>query len=211
MFADVLRRDVVRRHAAARAEVAEVERRPVDRAAAAARPLDLGDLLAAALGRLGERLGLQDAVADAAVRPGERRVRERAAPLMWNVLLVEPWTPGQAPVARVNQPAPVFGGAWVSRPLPDAYAPLRSSSRKPGVSPSSAYFSTRSCRRPSEAKNSSLPAVAAVMAVVPSGLRLRADPRHGQPAASAAAAIAPTTRVRRRPCASSTLHSIQPS
>ena len=28
---------------------------------------------------------------------------------MWNVLLVEPWTPGQAPVARLYQPAPVFG------------------------------------------------------------------------------------------------------
>ena len=41
-------------------------------------------------------------------------------PLTWNVLLVEPATPGHAPVASVNQPAPVFGGAWVSRPLPDA-------------------------------------------------------------------------------------------
>jgi hypothetical protein len=41
-------------------------------------------------------------------------------PDLWNVLLVEPWTPGQAPVASVYQPAPVFGGAWVSRPLPEA-------------------------------------------------------------------------------------------
>jgi hypothetical protein len=38
-------------------------------------------------------------------------------PLMWNVLLVEPWTPGHVPVASVNQPAPVFGGACVSRPF----------------------------------------------------------------------------------------------
>ena len=37
-------------------------------------------------------------------------------PLTWNVLLVEPCTPGQAPVARLYQPAPVFGGAWVSSP-----------------------------------------------------------------------------------------------
>ena len=31
-------------------------------------------------------------------------------PLMWNVLFVEPWTPGHAPVASEYQPAPVFGG-----------------------------------------------------------------------------------------------------
>ena len=78
-------------------------------------------------------------------------------PLMWNVLLVEPCTPGHAPVASVNQPAPVFGGACVSSPWSDAYAPRWSSSRKPGVTPSSEYFSTASWRRPSEAKNSSLP------------------------------------------------------
>ena len=41
-------------------------------------------------------------------------------PLTWNVLLVDPCTPGQAPVARLYQPAPVFGGAWVSRPFPEA-------------------------------------------------------------------------------------------
>ncbi len=43
---------------------------------------------------------------------------------MWNVLLVEPWTPGHAPVASVYQPAPVFGGAWVSSPLPEADVPF---------------------------------------------------------------------------------------
>ena len=45
-------------------------------------------------------------------------------PLMWNVLLVEPWTPGQAPVARLYQPAPVLGGASVSRPSPVADPPF---------------------------------------------------------------------------------------
>ena len=80
-----------------------------------------------------------------------------APPLMWKVLFVEPWTAGHAPVASVNQPAPVFGGAWVRRPWPEAYAPLRSSSRKPGVTFSSEYFSTASCRRPSDAKKSSFP------------------------------------------------------
>ena len=38
-------------------------------------------------------------------------------PLRWKVLLVEPWTPGHAPVARLYQPAPVLGGAWVRRPF----------------------------------------------------------------------------------------------
>ena len=80
-----------------------------------------------------------------------------AAPLMWNVLLVEPCTPGHAPVLRLNQPAPVFGGAWVSRPLPDACAPCLSSSLNPGVSPSSAYCSTASWRMPSEVKNRTFP------------------------------------------------------
>src|SRR6187402_2313191 len=35
-------------------------------------------------------------------------------PLTWNVLFIEPCTPGHAPVARLYQPAPVFGGACVS-------------------------------------------------------------------------------------------------
>ncbi len=66
------------------------------------------------------------------------------SPFLWNVLFVEPCTPGQAPVASVNQPAPVFGGAWVSRPLPPARVPVRSSSRKPGTAPLRAYFATAS-------------------------------------------------------------------
>ena len=43
-------------------------------------------------------------------------VLSKFAPVRWNVLFVEPVTPGQAPVASVNQPAPVFGGACVSSP-----------------------------------------------------------------------------------------------
>ena len=39
-------------------------------------------------------------------------------PLTWNVLFVEPWTPGQAPVARLYQPAPVFGGACGQQAVP---------------------------------------------------------------------------------------------
>src|SRR5919108_206382 len=75
-------------------------------------------------------------------------------PLTWKVLLVEPCTPGQAPVARVYQPAPVFGGAWVSSPFPDALTPFPRNSRIVGMTPWSAYRLTRSWRSPSEAKNS---------------------------------------------------------
>src|SRR4029079_11047061 len=56
----------------------------------------------------------------------------KSRPLTWKVLLVDPCTAGQAPVVSVCQPAPVLGGAWVSRPSPDAFAPWRSRSRKPG-------------------------------------------------------------------------------
>ena len=125
------RRDVVGRHAATGAEVAEVERRSVDRAAAPAGPLDLGDLLAAALGRLGERLGLQHAGAGA-----ERRVRvaERLAVDVERVVRRAMDARPRAGVS-VNQPAPVFGGDCVSSPLSDALAPCFSRSRKPGTTP----------------------------------------------------------------------------
>ena len=142
---------VVRRHAAARAEVAEVERRAVDGAAASARPTRSGRPSCRRARRTGR-----------ASRPGARPASNAAVrlpngwPFTWKVLLVEPCTPGQAPVFSVNQPAPVFGGACVSRPLPDARAPLRSRSRKPGTTPWPAYFSTASWRRPSEAKKRSL-------------------------------------------------------
>ena len=60
-------------------------------------------------------------------------------PLTWNVLFVDPATPGHAPVVSVNHPAPVFGGACVSSPLSDALAPFFNRSRKPGTTPCFAY------------------------------------------------------------------------
>ena len=124
------RADVVRGDAAAGEERPEVDGRAVDGGVAAAGPLDLGDLEPAALGGLGDRLGLEDA----GVERGGARGSERVA-VEWNVLLVEPWTPGQAPVASVYQPAPVFGGAWVSRPLPDAFVPFLRNAAIVGITP----------------------------------------------------------------------------
>ncbi len=108
-------------------------------------------------------------------------------PFTWKVLLVEPVTPGQAPVASVNQPAPVFGGAWVSRPLPEARAPLRRSSRKPGTTPWSAYFSTASWRRPSEAKKRSLSS--RLPSCPPPPCRPESENDHAAPAPVAARAV----------------------
>ena len=59
----------------------------------------------------------------------------KGSPFLWNVLFVDPWTPGHAPVVSVYQPAPVFAAAWVSRPLSEALAPRRSRSLKPGTIP----------------------------------------------------------------------------
>src|SRR4029078_5791777 len=74
-------------------------------------------------------------------------------PLRWKVLLVEPWTPGHAPVARLYQPAPVLGGAWVRRPFPLADVPFFRKSDMVGMSPCAAYRATMSCLMPSAAKN----------------------------------------------------------
>src|SRR5512135_2198733 len=50
--------------------------------------------------------------------PAEKEVRLlNASPLRKNVLLVEPCSPGQVPVASVNQPTPVLGGKACVRPL----------------------------------------------------------------------------------------------
>ena len=65
-------------------------------------------------------------------------------PLIWKVLLVEPWTPGHAPVARLYQPAPVFGGAWVRRPLWVAEVPLLRKDDIVGSRPWAAYRATMS-------------------------------------------------------------------
>ncbi len=59
-------------------------------------------------------------------------------PFLWNVLFVEPCTPGQAPVASVYQPAPVFGGACVSMPLPDALVPFLRKFAMVGMTPCAA-------------------------------------------------------------------------
>ena len=66
------RRDVVRRHPAARVERAEVDRRALDRGLGAAGVFELDDLLATALGGLADRLGLGHAG-----REGAGAVRER--------------------------------------------------------------------------------------------------------------------------------------
>ncbi len=63
---------------------------------------------------------------------------EKVFPLMWKVLFVDPWTPGHAPVAMLYQPAPVFGGASVRRPLPAAFVPSRRSARMFGRAPAAA-------------------------------------------------------------------------
>ena len=95
--------DEVRRDATAREERLEVDRGALDGRVATAGPLDLGDLEAAALGGLGDRLGLEHVRVERGGPAGERLAGR------WNVLLVEPWTPGHAPVASEYQPAPVFG------------------------------------------------------------------------------------------------------
>src|SRR5690349_12391118 len=77
-------------------------------------------------------------------------------PLMWNVLLVEPWTPGHAPVARLYQPAPVLGGASVSRPLPLAEVPFLRNELIVGIRPWAAYAATLSWRMPSATKKTAV-------------------------------------------------------
>ena len=80
----------------------------------------------------------------------------KGSPFLWKVLLVEPCTPGHAPVASVYQPAPVLGGAWVSSPPSAALTPFLSSFFIVGITPWAAYFSTLSWRMPSEAKKTAL-------------------------------------------------------
>src|SRR4051794_29819373 len=82
----------------------------------------------------------------------------KVPPLMWNVLLVEPWTPGHAPVARLYQPAPVFGGASVRRPFPAADVPFLRNEPIVGSRPWAAYLATRSWRMPSATKKTAVPA-----------------------------------------------------
>ena len=128
----VRRRDIVGRHAAAGQECPEIDGGTGDGAITAACPLHLHDPLAATLCRLRDRLGDSTPGSKAPVRLAKGWL------LMWNVLFVDPCTPGHAPVAIVYQPEPVFGGAWVSMPPPLAAAPLRRRSAKPGTPRSAA-------------------------------------------------------------------------
>ena len=54
------------------------------------------------------------------------RLKKLPSPVRWNVLFVDPCSPGQVPVASVYQPTPVFGGKACLRPLspltPAAYS-----------------------------------------------------------------------------------------
>src|SRR5918992_4286592 len=91
-----------------------------------------------------------------------------ASPVRWNVLFVEPCSPGQVPVASVVQPTPVLGGKPWRRPLPAASTPLSRRFANVGSRPWSTYLCTMSCLRPSDANRialSALPAVDAARAV----------------------------------------------
>ncbi len=95
---------VVEQDPAAREERPEIHDRPLERRRVAARrdPLDRDDVLACALGGLTER-------ASAWSTPGAAKLVELlklGSVRRWNVLFVEPCTPGHAPVARVAQPTP---------------------------------------------------------------------------------------------------------
>src|SRR6266511_4103156 len=60
---------------------------------------------------------------------------ENRSPVRWNVLLVEPCSPGYVPVARVYQPTPVFGGNPCSRPFAPS-TPFAMRSAYVGMAPS---------------------------------------------------------------------------
>ena len=143
--------DEVRRDAAAGEERPEVDRRALDGRVAAAGPLDLGDLEAAALGGLGDRLGLED------VRVERRRpVGERLAVDVERVVGRAVDARPRAGRERCTSPrrcsaAPGSAGRCRSRRRRSS-----GSSRIVGMTPRSAYFSTRSWRRPSAAKKTAL-------------------------------------------------------
>jgi hypothetical protein len=73
------------------------------------------------------------------------------SPVRWNVLFVEPCSPGHVPVESVYQPTPVFGGKPWRRPF-SPLSPWAISCFIVGMAPSLAYLSTRSGRMPSAAK-----------------------------------------------------------
>jgi hypothetical protein len=61
----------------------------------------------------------------------------KMSPVRWNVLFVDPCSPGQVPVASVYQPTPVFGGKPCVRPFRPR-TPFRISSLWFGMIPSRA-------------------------------------------------------------------------
>src|SRR5262245_35533635 len=82
------------------------------------------------------------------------------SPVRWNVLFVEPCSAGQAPVASVDQPTPVFGGKPCFNPLLPL-TPSLISCFIVGMKPWPAYLSTKSGRIPSEANSTALSVVVA--------------------------------------------------
>src|SRR5262245_2711841 len=79
------------------------------------------------------------------------------SPVRWNVLFVEPCSPGHVPVPSVAHPTPVFGGKPCKSPLRPVTA-LFIRSFIVGIAPSAAYLSTRSGRMPSAAKRTAFSA-----------------------------------------------------
>src|SRR5262245_17641037 len=79
------------------------------------------------------------------------------SPVRWNVLFVDPCSPGQVPVPSVAHPTPVFGGKPCVRPF-CPLTPLLIRLLIAGMAPSAAYRSTRSGLMPSEAKSTTLSA-----------------------------------------------------
>ena len=79
------------------------------------------------------------------------------SPFLWKVLLVDPCTPGHAPVARVYQPGSGVGWRLGEQAAPfAAFTPFWSSRFIVGITPWAAYLSTLSWRMPSEAKKTAL-------------------------------------------------------
>ena len=103
------------------------------------------------------------------------------SPMRWNVLFVEPCSPGHVPVESVYQPTPVLGGKPWSRPF-WPFSPVFISWRIVGMAPCFAYLSTRSGRMPSAAKKMTGVPVGAPSAFF--ALPLPAAPADTEPATS---------------------------
>jgi hypothetical protein len=87
--------------------------------------------------------------------PSEVRLLKLLSPVRWNVLFVEPCSPGHVPVASVYQPTPVLGGKPWSKPF-WPFTPFAMSPAIVGIWPCAAYLSTRSGLMPSEENRTTL-------------------------------------------------------